>query len=352
MKEPSISNVHILNNPQAIPFTHLIPDTSANKHFYKNGLSKLIPRLTLKVHSDMETCFALWDKFSPKETIFDQWDVRYSFYQGFEHKPHFYTIYEGNKTLGVLPLWYNQADKRFEFFGGWWVEGNTFFVEDEHLVDFFMATMPTPIKLWSLRADQPLERIKLFGSVEPDSDQNYFKNIDGISSVESLLKEYKKKDRHRLNADCQRMKNYGIRLEVVDRNKAEQLQLLETLIEMNKKRFRTEEVKSVFEEEEYSKTFRQLVKNSGSYDIKFFVAKIQNYTAAVDMVITCNDIYYQFLGVCDAKRFNGIGNYMVYEELKDAISNRYKMVDCLQEDHSWKHHYFDTVDRFIFTKQV
>ncbi len=348
----TVVNINTLNKNQAIPFTYLIPDTSANKHFYKNGLSKLIPRLTLKVHSDIETCFALWDRFSPKETIFDQWDVRYSFYQGFEHKPHFYTIYEGKKALGVLPLWYNDVDTRFEFFGGWWVEGNTFFVSDEHLVDFFMATMPTPIKLWSLRDDQPFDRLKIFGSVEADTDPNFYKNIDGVSSIESLLKEYKKKDRHRLNVDNQRMKNYGVKLEIVDRNKAHQLELVETLFEMNRKRFKAEEVKSVFEEEVYQKTFRQLVKNSGTYDVKFFVAKIQNHIAALDMVVTCNDIYYQFQGVCDTKRFNGIGNYMVYEELKDAIDNGYKMVDCLQEDHSWKHHYFDTVERFIFTKHA
>lgn len=346
----TVININTLNTTQAVPFTHLIPDTSANKHFYKNGLSKLIPRLTLKVHTDMEKCFSLWDTFSPKETLFDEWDVRYSFYQGFKHKPHFYTIYEGRKALGVLPLWFNKEEKNFEFFGGWWPEGNSFFVRDEHLVDFFIATLPTPVNLWSLRKDQPLDRLRVFGKVQVDPDMNYFKNIDGVSSIESLLKEYKKKDRHNLNADYQRMRNYGVRLEVVDTNKQAQLQVLEKMFEMNRKRFINTKDKSSFEQEEYRIAFRQLVKNAGSYDVKFFVAKIQKHIAAIDMIVTHNDTYYQFQGVNDIKRFNGIGTYMVYIELKDAIDNGYKMVDCLQEDHTWKHRYFDKVDRFFFVK--
>lgn len=349
MKEPVV-NIHPLTTNQAVPFTHLIPDISANKHFYKNGLSKLIPRLTLKVHTDMEKCFSLWDRFSPKETLFDEWDVRYSFYQGFKHKPHFYTIYEGRKALGVLPLWFNKGENSFEFFGGWWPEGNSFFVTDEHLVDFFMATLPTPVNLWSLRKDQPFDRMKVFGKVQVDPDLNYFKNIEGLNSIDSLLKEYKKKDRHHLNTDYQRMRNYGVRLEVIDSNKQAQLQMLEKMFEMTKKRFANTADKSSFEQEEYRITFRQLVKNAGAYDVKFFVAKIQKHIAAIDMIVTHNDTYYQFQGVNDIKRFNGIGSYMVYVELKDAIDNGYKTVDCLQEDHSWKHRYFDKVDRFFFVK--
>lgn len=349
MKEPVI-NIHSLTTNQAVPFTHLIPDNSANKHFYKNGLSKLIPRLTLKVHTDIEKCFSLWDTFSPKESLFDEWDVRYSFYQGFKYKPHFYTIYEGQKALGVLPLWYNEAEKQFELFGGWYIEGNSFFVTDEHLVDFFLATMPSPMELWSLRKDQPLDRLRVFGKVEVDPDPNYFKNIEGISSIESLMKEYKKKDRHHLKTDYQRMLNYGVRLEIIDQNKHAQLEILEKLFAMNKKRFSNATEKSVFEDEAYRKTFRQLVKNAGTYDVKFFVAKIQKHIAAIDMVMTCNDIHYQFVGVNDIMRFNGIGNYMVYVELEDAINNGFKMVDCLQMDYSWKHRFFDKVDRYTFIK--
>ena len=349
MKSPAL-NLSTINTSQAVPFTHLIPDISANKHFYKNGLSKLIPRLTLKVHTDIEKCFSLWDSFSPKESIFDEWDVRYSFYQGFKYQPRFYTIYEGRKALGVLPLWFNDGEKSFEIFGGWWPEGNSFFVTDEHLVDFFMATLPTPVNLWSLRKDQPLERLKVFGKVQVDPDLNYFKNIDGLSSIESLLKEYKKKDRHNLNADYQRMRGYGVRLEIVDSNKQAQLQVLEKMFDMNKKRFANTKDKSSFEKEEYRTAFRQIVKNTGTYDVKFFVAKIQKHIAAIDMIVTHNDTYYQFQGVNDTKRFNGIGNYMVYIELKDAIDNGYKMIDCLQEDHTWKHKYFDNVERFYFEK--
>src|SRR5438477_13194566 len=86
---------------QKISLLNLIPNISANRYFYANGLAKWIPRLTLKVHSELEDCYLLWEKFSPKQSIFDLWDFRFAWYEGYGYKPYFYTIYEGKKPLAV-----------------------------------------------------------------------------------------------------------------------------------------------------------------------------------------------------------------------------------------------------------
>ena len=70
-----------------IPLPYFIPKTKKNHYFYKNGLSHIIPRLKVKVHSEIEECYELWEKFSTKKTLFDLWDLRYAWYKGYKCKP-------------------------------------------------------------------------------------------------------------------------------------------------------------------------------------------------------------------------------------------------------------------------
>ena len=107
---------------QIQPLFNLIPNIRSNKYFYENGLAKFIRRLKLKVHSDIEECYLLWEKFSPKKSLFDLWDFRLAWHQGYNYKPYFYTLYDGKEQLGVLPLYYSKGCRRYEWFGTNWME--------------------------------------------------------------------------------------------------------------------------------------------------------------------------------------------------------------------------------------
>src|SRR3990167_199798 len=134
------------------PLTHLIPRNKSNNYFYKNGHAALIDRLRLKVHSNIEECNILWEKFSPKKSIFDLWDFRLAWHTGYEYKPYFYTLYEGKKPLGFLPLCYNKENKRYEWWGTNWMEDCDIYVEDEKLIDLLLFTAPAPIHLNAIKA--------------------------------------------------------------------------------------------------------------------------------------------------------------------------------------------------------
>ena len=331
---------------RTIPLLEVIPETVENKHFYTNGLSKLIPHLTLKVHSDLEKCYVLWDKFSPKQTLFDLWDFRYSFYEGYKCTPFFYTLYEGKKVLGVLPLWYDEYENKYQWFGGWYHEENRFFVEDEKLIEFLLAVSPAPLKLNSIKQFEKIKKLEMFGALGKDSDLKYFKNIENVSSMDGFLKRLKKKRRYHIKTDYKRLVKQGVRIE---KSGNEDSHLLELMISMNKQRF-DGVVRDIYPNERDQNSFTRVVRNAEIYDVSFLQAKARNKIAAIDIVISYKDVYYQFAGANDVENFNGSGHYMAYYEIEDAINQGFKFIDCFQEDHSWKHRYFDSREVFEFEK--
>ena len=335
-----------LKNFEETPLLQLIPKTPQNKHLYQNGASKLIPRLTLKVHSEIEECFYLWEKFSPKKTLFDLWDFCYAWSEGLNSKLYFYTLYEGKKPLGVLPLSYYDGDKRFEWFGCEWLENHSFFVEDENIIDLLLTVAPSPLYLNSIAIQKDIEKLAQYGKLSNDPDERNIKDISNFSSLDELLVTMKKKHRYNLKYDYKRLIKTGVKIEMI---KTKDLTLFEEMTEMNKERFDGVEKDESYVDK-FKEAFRQIIKKANQYDFKYIKVSSPMKTASIDMVFTYNDIYYPATGSNNIVDFNGIGNFMTYIEFEDAINNRFKLVDILQEDHGWKHRYFDKIPLFVFEK--
>lgn len=335
-----------LKNFEEVPLLQIIPKTAENKHLYQNGASKLIPRLTLKVHSKVDECFYLWDRFSPKKNLFELWDFCFAWSKGLNSKPYFYTLYEGKKPLGVLPLSFDDEDKRFEWFGCEWLENHKFFVEDQKIIDLLLAVAPSPLFLNSIAQFDGTDKLALHGTVTDDPDDRNVKDISHVSSLEELMKTFTKKHRYNLKYDYRRLIKSGVKTEMIE---TKDPALLEEMTEMNKQRFNGID-KDISYVDRFQEAFKLIIKNAGLYGFKYVKVGGQTGTASIDMVITYKDVYYPLTGSNNVEKFNGIGNFMTYIELEDAINNKFKIVDILQEDHGWKHRYFDKIPLFVFEK--
>ena len=319
------------------PLLKFIPKTKENRYFYENGLSHLIPRLKVKVHSRLEDCFELWEKFSPQNSVFDLWDFRLAWYQGYQYEPFFYTLYEGSVPLAVLPLWFDEEKKKYEWFGSYYMEDNTFFVKDEKFIDLLYKICPKPVNINAIDLSSLGGNHKFFGKLKPDDPKN-IKNLKKFNNFDQLLHSLSKKNRHNLRSDYQKIIDLDPKITISD-DKA----LFEKLVEMNIARFndQPDEDKSDFLEPKRKQAFASIVKNTGKYKVKFIQVTVQDHLAAIDLIITYKDIYYSARGGNDVSRFKGIGNFMVYIEFEDAIKNNFSTVDCLQVDYNWKHRFFD-----------
>ncbi len=328
-----------------VPLPYFIPKTKENHYFYKNGLSHIIPRLKVKVHSDIENCYELWEKFSPNQTLFDLWDLRYSWYRGYNFKPYFYTVYEKRTPIAVLPLWFDEDEKRYEWFGSWWFEDNKLFAKEDKYIDLLIALAPTPIYLNAIEPGTFLQREKF---IELDSDEpKNIKDLSGMKSIDDLLGTYTKKHRYNLKSDFKRIKSLRPRIYIEEANP----KLWEELVVMNKSRYngRNKEKSEFFLEGEVQ-SYRNLIEKNNIYEAKIIKVVIGGHIAAMDLIFTYKDTYYTVIGGNDVNRFNGIGNFMVYFEFDDAIKNGFKLVDCLQFDYGWKHKYFDQKKVYKFQR--
>ncbi|HLD27108.1 MAG TPA: GNAT family N-acetyltransferase [Patescibacteria group bacterium] len=329
----------IKDNPkiktQSIPLPYLLPKTPSNKIFYQNGLSKIIHGLHLKVHSHIEECERLWNIFSPKQSLFDLWDFRYAWWEGYHCIPYFYTIYESRTPLALLPLWFDTDKKRFEWFGSEWMEDNMFMVKDEDFINVLLRLIPKSMYLNTLETvpHTIIEEIE----VRRDKDK-YVSDISSFSHIEEYLQTLKKKHRYNLRRDYYTIKNLNPRIEITDGKKYSDE--FGDIVRLSLQRFSGEE-KSDFRYKEDVDAGRAILKNSGLYTCTLIKVFIRDYLAAVDLIAHYNDRYYMLIGGAnDVERFPGIGNFMVYHEFDDAIKNNFNVVDCLQVDYSWKHKYF------------
>ncbi|MEK7065217.1 MAG: hypothetical protein AAB963_02115, partial [Patescibacteria group bacterium] len=92
--------------------------------------------------SDLEECQRLWEKFSPHETIYDEWDWRYTFYKYHNYRLKFIVGIDAGQEIGVLPLQYEPEEGFWEFFGGPFMERNNVWVEsgyEKYVKDFYQA---------------------------------------------------------------------------------------------------------------------------------------------------------------------------------------------------------------------
>ncbi len=330
------------------PLNYLIPKIKSNNYFYANGHANLIERLRLKVHSEIETCNLLWDKFSKKDSLFDLWDFRYAWHEGYGYKPYFYTLYEGKTPIGFLPLCYNKENKRYEWFGTNWIEDCDFYVKDEKLIDLLLFIAPAPLHLNAVKSKY-IKNISRFGKVKDDDNKNE-KDITSFGSMEELMSSFKKKYRYNLKSSYSHIQSLNPKI-IFTIGKSRNL--IDKLIDMNIKQFDTgiPDDDSDLVIPERAKTYRQMVNNSGkTYESKFIEVYIQDTLAAIDFMLIHKDTYYTIKGGNDLTKFRGIGNYIIYLEYEDALKNNMSKVNCLQVDYGWKHRYFDQTRLYVFEK--
>ncbi len=321
-----------------LPLLHYIPRTKENHFFYRNGLSKLIPRLTVKVHSDLEKCEELWEEFSPHKSLFDLWEFRMAWHSGYGFTPFFYTIYERQKPLGMLPLWFSPYRKKYLWFGSDWMEDNSFFVKEEKLIDLLYQIAPNNMLLNCITVPERWKHKKLYSSFIQDDAKN-IKDISRVSTMDDLLQTFEKKDRYNLRSDYNRIDDMNPRVVITKRKSLKKLNMM---IKMNIKRFSKDPTdESDLVDADRRLTYEYMVRNAKSYQVRFIETYIQQHLAAIDFIITYKDTYYTMKGGNDINRFKGIGNFMVYTEFEDAIEDGYSTVDCLQMDNGWKHRFFD-----------
>jgi hypothetical protein len=313
----------------------------------------------VEIITDFSHCFELWQEFSQNKSLFDTWNFRLAFYNGYKYKPYFLLLKNGVEKLALLPLWYEDANwdnkdkKRYTWFGSDWQEEVRFFAKKPDYIPTLLSLAPSPLYLNAIAEDSinPIKEKVRFEKDEP----KYILNLEGMKSHEDYLATLKKNARHNLRKDRRKIERQNP--EIIINNFAD----FEALVELSKKRFDGE---ADWKDSRRIETFRQVInladgsndspacegRSQKNYKIRMISIRISERIAGVDLVALFNDRYYAVKCGYDVENFPGIGNFFNLFEIDDAIKLGFKKIDFLQNNYQWKDRYFEATPLFKYEK--
>lgn len=304
---------------------------------------KVLP-YTLEIYSDLPSCYYLWEKFSPKKTLFETWEFRYAFYLGYKYKPYFLLAKKKRESVALLPLWFDKDRKIFTWFGSDWQEENHFWGKDIEAIKFLLKVAPTPLYLNAI-SQESISLLRNKFEFRED-DPKYVLDLKDFKTHEDWLMTLKKNDRRDLRKDRNRILKQNPK--IIFDNFSD----LEVLIQLSKKRFEEKGEKPDWADKRRIETFKNVITLAGkTYQIRMIKIEIEEKPAGVDLIGLYKERYYAIKCGYNVRDFKGIGNFMNLIEVDDAISLDLKKIDFLQNNYHWKSRWFSPIPLFKYEKK-
>jgi len=284
--------------------------------------------IEIKIINDLEKAKEVWEKLTPQELFYDVWDVRYCFYKLSVCPLYFYTAYDGDEPVALLPLQYNEKKNYLEFLAEELIEDNRPFFKKgyEYLIkDFLAIDFPHPLKIFDLMGEE-----EIITSL-PLEDYVYFIKLEGLKDFNDYLtRDFT--NRHRRHSFKSIFKNFekNHKVEIVYDNFND----LNTLFELN--------VLS-FEKESYLKTeierqgFLDLVKLPLNW--KMITVIVDGVKLAVSLSVVYNGAYLFLISGADVSTIKEAYKYLTKINLELAIKEKAKIFNLSLGDCNWKLHW-------------
>ena len=280
-------------------------------------------KITFKVETNLQKCHELWDFFSPRKYIYDDWDFRYCFYKYFNYQLHFITAYFAQEPVALLPLEFDNEHGYLEFMAGPFMEYNRVFVKPgfEYLVPELYLKVDNAARLEQISKEGGLLNNFVFDI------KTYLLDLRGLNSLaEYLNRDFNSKRRNDFSRAIKKVYQMGV-VEILPGEKKD----LELLFSFNRKRFHKE---SSFEEENEENIFRDLLELGDNYSILKIV--IDGKIRAVSLAVLYNKRY-EYLAVgTDIEFVSNIGTLINLENIRKAIHEGAEFMDFGYDNCNWK----------------
>ncbi|MFH1714276.1 MAG: GNAT family N-acetyltransferase [Candidatus Nealsonbacteria bacterium] len=277
--------------------------------------------LDFKIVKDLPQAKEIWDKLSPKETLWDEWDFRYCFYKYYNWELFFYTGSFNGKIIGVLPLEYNPGTKSLEFFGGKYMEENKIFVENDYrqFIPDFYKQIDRKAELCDISCKAPLPKGFLL------QEYKYIYNLSGISTLEQFLDKY-------FNPDSKKKKKRLLKekVEIICNNFND----FEIMIGLNLKNFGKE---SSFHSPFRKEIFRDLLKLN--YKPILLTSIIDGKKEAVSFAIKYKDRFISLNSGVNSASFPWLEKYLILKKVAKAIELKCQVFDACAGNYGWKEYW-------------
>lgn len=292
--------------------------------------------LKISVCRDIGQCQSLWDRYWPRECLFDLWDVRNCFAQHYNHPPEFYIAEDKGQTVGLLPLAWIEETGRYSIFPGelWqgktWLEQNKIVSFAPGAVETLLAAVPRPMHARYLLADYaPPPAVSENNGLDPIPDETgyLFTPARYGYSFDAFMNTFTPRSRRKLARDRKPLEEQGISF------RYDHFPDMDLLYEMNLSAFQE---KSYYHDLRFLQGFQalaQYLKAQGMLRITTLL--VGGKVAAVDMGAVWNSCCTVLAGGTNPE-FPGAAKVINFRHLELACDNKYAQVDFLCGDFGWK----------------
>jgi len=278
--------------------------------------------MKISVFTSEEDARALWQEFVPKSTAYEQWDLRALFATDEAASPHFILAeVEDNKRF-LLPLQENPTRKRYEFFGGVYMEENSFYPRDaanEEKCGLY-ELVPTPCSLTDISSEEyEAEGLEF-------EEFKYVADLSNVADIEQFI-EQQFQGKSKANFKKRIRQAEAASAEILEAEDAD----IEHLFQYNIKNFGEN---SSFFTEGRQQTFWKLL--ASPLETHLLKATSNDGIAAVSLGLRVNDDYVYVNAGVDKERYPNVGTLLILENVKRALSLGCKRFDAGVEDLGWK----------------
>jgi len=296
----------------------------------------------LRIVKDLKKAQSVWEKLSPQESLYDLWEVRFCFYM---HNPmplFFYTFYELDEPVALLPLQYNEQKNYLEFLAESFIEGNRPFFKPgfEYLLpELFALDFPHPVRIYDL------EPISDFIRQMPLEDYVYYYDLTNINNFNDYLLKAFPNGRKRYN--FKRLfqlleREHQIKVIFDDFNN------LPKLMELNIRNFENE---SYLKTKEEQQAFFDLIKLP--LDFKMVSIEVDGRLLAHSLSVIYKDVYYYLIVGSDVSEVREVFKYLTKVNMELAIKAKARIFDCSLGHCNWKKYWhLDIKTQHKFEKNV
>ena len=130
----------------------------------------------IRFETNVAECEKLWDRFSPLERAWDEWELMYAFHDENTYRFNFLVHETNGEPDGLIPLVEDGSDGSFELFGGCYPDSRVLWVQPEHFVECYDA-LPDKTVFFDLRGswvNSILEMYPQFAANFAETDMQYF----------------------------------------------------------------------------------------------------------------------------------------------------------------------------------
>lgn len=277
--------------------------------------------MNFRVIKDKAECKKVWNKLSPKKSLWDLWEFRIVFHPS-ESFFHFIVGYADEKPAALLPLVFDESSDHYMYFGDLFPEQNKIFMKDKKEMELLLSQCPYHTVIYYIDSSEaehyPFKK----------AEKRYFLDLKKYRwNVDNYLMTFNKKHRKNLRYDIRKLQKEGYTFKVND------IKDYKELIRFNKEAF---EEDSDFNDNEFVESIRQCIRISLKKNMLDMISIVKDdKVQAVGVGIVYNRSYC-VIAMGRNVDLKNLGKFLIFEQIKSAISKKCDTIDFLSTESGWK----------------